>query len=133
MIYSICYELIKSCIFIIILHYLFLHIKNLFTEVYEFNPIEIPLKDYIIPHKKERNTTIIEKEGPTTTDKNTLTEKPLEINGNGLEKNQNIKEELLNFVNNSLDEPDDNEDVNYLGNTIKDNDFNINNYQDDSI
>lgn len=133
MIYSICYELIKSCIFIIILHYLFLHIKNLFTEVYEFDPIEIPLKDYIIPNKKERNTTVIEKEEPTTTDKNTLTEKPLEINGNGLENNQSIKEELLNFVNNSLDEQDDNEDVNYLGNTIKDNDFNINNYQDDSI
>jgi hypothetical protein len=51
MIYEILYELIKYAILIIILHHLFIYIKRLFVEVYEFNPTEISLSEYIKPIK----------------------------------------------------------------------------------
>lgn len=87
MIYNICYELIKSSILIIILHYLFLYIKNLFIEVYEFNPLEIPL-NILQPIKK---MDVSSKVSPTNIKEE-------------LDQTKCIKDELIDFVNSEFDD-----------------------------
>jgi hypothetical protein len=93
MFYELYYELIKSVILLIVLHYLFLYLKNLFIEVYEFNPLEISLDKHIKPMNNETIAAVISHETPIL---NTTISG--DINDNNI--NNNIKDELLNFINN---------------------------------
>lgn len=98
MFYELCYELIKSIILIIVLHHLFLYLKNLFLEVYEFNPQEIALGSIIKPveidNKKDANKAeIIDNEANNSKKHST--------------SDADIKDELLNFVNNEFNEFND--------------------------
>lgn len=123
MLYELCYELIKGTILIIILHYLFLYLKNLFMEVYEFNPSELSLSNFIKPVNKNNNIITfdnidtknisISDDDVNTTSISSIIEK---INNNNIDKindikntnnnrnsnndnSLNIKDELLQFIN----------------------------------
>jgi len=121
MIYSICIELIKCSVLIIILHYLFLHIKQLFTQVCQVDTPEVPLlfnkrsisKEPII----EKDLNLVEElPEPTengTTDitfihneliETTPYDKPLVTmdENKHSEPDQSIKRELLDFINNEF-------------------------------
>lgn len=123
MLYELCYELIKGTILIIILHYLFLYLKNLFMEVYEFNPSELSLNSFITPVTKNKNIITLDNintkniniandDNENTTSISSIIEQinnnnsnnSLEIsnsdnNANNITTNHNIKDELLQFIN----------------------------------
>lgn len=118
MLYELCYELIKGTILIIILHYLFLYLKNLFMEVYEFNPSELSLNSFIKPVSKNKNLITLDNidikniniandDNENTTSISSIIEKinnnnnnsdSLEISNSDNNSN-NIKDELLQFIN----------------------------------
>jgi hypothetical protein len=113
MFYELCYELIKSVILLIVLHYLFLYLKNLFIEVYEFNPFEISLDKYIKPNNNENIISVVTPEPPIINNTvssinydindNNINDNNINdnnINDNDINDNDNIKDELLDFINN---------------------------------
>lgn len=106
MIYELCYELIKSVVLLIVLHYLFLYLKNLFIEVYEFNPLEISLNKYIKPTTTDSNISSVSTEQPIIN--NTKSSIDSADNVDDIINDNNIKEELINFINNDFNSVDDN-------------------------
>lgn len=121
MFYVLCYELIKSVLLLIVLHYLFLYLKNLCIEVYEFNPVEVSLNKYIKPlYKDYREEYNIENKN--NNDVYSPAEKPIvnaenysnhdginkddvnkdDTNNNITDHENNIKDELVDFINNEL-------------------------------
>ena len=101
MFYELCYELIKSIVLIIVLHYLFLYLKNLFIEVYEFNPPEIALAEYIKPVAidKDDNVTSSNKKGANET---AIIDNKVNNSTYNSTRDTDIKDELLNFINNEF-------------------------------
>lgn len=81
MIYKICYELIKSGIVIIALHYLFVYIKNLLMEAYVVNPIEVPMTQYIEPIVRDAVPNVIPNGDPDQLKNELLEYADVEYNG----------------------------------------------------
>jgi hypothetical protein len=111
MLRELCYELIQGTLLIITLHQCLLYLKNLFVEVYEFNPAELSIERFVTPLNNKK-TGINENNSENTTPINSIIDITNNINKNNVNNNKNnVKNELLEFVNSDFtDDEEDNTD-----------------------
>lgn len=110
MFYKLCYELIKCIVLIIVLHHLFLYLKNLFLEVYEFKPQEIALAEYIMPVAIDKDNSATSSNDKCINETSNI-DNDVNNSKNNSTSDADIKDELLNFINNEFsDELGDNFD-----------------------
>lgn len=107
MIYSFCFEIIKCCLVIIIIHYLFMYIKGFLKEILYVNEndfkIDIKTKPHIpvVPTYPQGTTPLFEVQNDTFL--NVIEEEETIVENNNLNTTPTtLKKELFDYINNEF-------------------------------